>query len=198
MNEERMRKHANKLTTGEKAIAEIRPGERIFISSGSAVPSGLLPFLVDKNAPIGDNQIIHLLTLGEAPYADPKFEGTFRHNALFIGPNVRRAVTEGRADYTPIFLSEIPALIKKRQIPIDVALISVTPPDENGNCSIGTHVDIAPAAIDAARLVIAHRADGETARLTVSDWKSDTEPGGPIGQAMMFNFIELQPYLAAE
>ena len=155
MNDTWKNHYHDKLTTGKEAIAEIRPGDRIFISSGSAVPTGLIPFLVHEDAPVGDNQIVHLMTLGDAPYVDEKFAGVFRHNALFIGPNVRKAVSEARADYTPIFLSEIPNQVRNRRIPIDVALISVTPPDAQGNCSLGTHVDMAPAAVEAARLVIA-------------------------------------------
>ena len=144
-----------KLVTAKEAIGRIRRGDRILLSSGSAAPTGLLPYLVAPDAPTGDSEILHLLTLGEAPYCDPKFEGRFRHNALFIGPNVRRAVVEGRADYTPVFLSEIPRLIRERHIPIDVMIVSVAPPDEHGYCNLGPHVDIAPAGIEAARLVIA-------------------------------------------
>jgi acyl-CoA hydrolase/GNAT superfamily N-acetyltransferase len=145
----------DKIVAAGRAIAHIRRGDRILISGGSTVPLGLLPHLVDEKAPTGDNEILHLLTLGAAPYVDPQCESRFRHNALFIGSNVRQAVTEGRADYTPVFLSEIPQMIRQRHIAIDVALISVTPPDRNGYCSLGPEVDITPAAIDAAKLVIA-------------------------------------------
>ncbi len=155
MNENWKIRCGRRIVTGAEAISHIRPGDRIFVSSGSAVPLGLLPFLVAENAPLGDNPILHLMTLGDAPYVEPRFEGVFRHNALFIGANVRTAVSQARADYTPVFLSEIPNLVKRRLIPIDVALISVTPPDDAGACSLGTHVDMAPAAIAAARLVIA-------------------------------------------
>lgn len=142
------------LTTPEKAVGLIRRGERIWISSGSAVPQGMIRALVADNAPIGDNEIIHLLTLGDAPYTRPELKSRFRHNALFIGPNVREAVHEGRADYTPIFLSEIPGQIRAGRIPIDVAILSVTPPDADGFVSVGTHLDIANAAVSVARVVI--------------------------------------------
>lgn len=145
----------NKLMPLARAIAMIRKGEHIHVSDGSATPLGLFPGLVDPDAPLGDNEIIHLLTLGDAPYVRPEFTDRFRHNALFIGPNVRDAVVEGRADYTPVFLSEIPNLIRSRRIPVDVSIVSVTPPDADGYCSLGTHIDISPAAIEAARLVIA-------------------------------------------
>ncbi|MCB9858369.1 MAG: GNAT family N-acetyltransferase [Phycisphaerales bacterium] len=144
----------DKFVSPEEAISKIRRGDRILLGSGSVAPVGLLPYLVSEKAEAGNCEILHLLTLGPAPYAAPEFERRFRHNALFIGPNVRRAVAEGRADYTPVFLSEIPPMIRNRQIPIDVFIVSVAPPDENGYCNLGSHVDIAPAGIDAASVVI--------------------------------------------
>lgn len=149
------RRCGRKLVEPPRAIAMIRPGETIFCSSGSAAPLGMYPHLCDESAPLGDNTIFHLLTLGDAPYVHPRFSGRFRHNALFIGPNVREAVADGRADFTPVFLSEIPGLIRSRRIEIDVAVISVSPPDEDGWCSFGTHIDIAPAACETARLILA-------------------------------------------
>jgi acyl-CoA hydrolase/GNAT superfamily N-acetyltransferase len=115
----------------------------------------MLAFLCDLKAPLADHKVYHLLTLGDAPYTRPEFAGRFRHNALFIGPNVRQAVVEGRADYTPVFLSEIPGLIRSGRIRLDVAIVSVSPPDQDGFVTFGPHVDIAPAACEACRLVIA-------------------------------------------
>ncbi|GMU84231.1 MAG: GNAT family N-acetyltransferase [Phycisphaerales bacterium] len=148
-------RYADKVCSAESAIAKIRPGDTIYLSAGSAAPVGLLPALVSPTAPTVDNRIVHLLTLGDAPYARPEMAGRFRHNALFIGPNVRAAVSDGRADYTPVFLSEIPGLIRKGRIPIDVCLLNVSPPDEDGLCTLGTHIDIAPAACAVSRLIIA-------------------------------------------
>ncbi len=145
----------NKLMPLPRAIALIRRGESIHISDGSATPLGILPALVADDAPLGDNVITHLLTLGEAPYVRPEFASRFRHNALFIGPNVRPAIADGRADYTPVFLSEIPRLFRSGRIPIDVSIISATPPDRYGFVSLGTHVSISRAAVESARLVIA-------------------------------------------
>ena len=145
----------HKILTASAAVALIRRGEHLFLSDGSATPLGILPALVAPDAHLGDHEITHLLTLGDAPYARPEWAGRFRHNALFIGPNVRQAVSEGRADYTPVFLSEIPHLIRQRRIECDVAIISVTPPDDEGWCSLGTHVSIIPAALSMARLIIA-------------------------------------------
>ncbi len=95
------------------------------------------------------------MTLGAAPYVEPKFQHYFRHNAFFVGSNVREAVAERRADYTPVFLSEIPALFKRRCFHLDVALIQVTPPDAHGFCSLGVSVDIVKPATESADIVIA-------------------------------------------
>lgn len=145
----------DKLVSLKKAIAMIRRGDHIHLSDGSATPLGIIPGLVADDANLGDNEILHMLTLGDAPYVRPEFADRFRHNALFIGSNVREAVTAGRADYTPIFLSEIPALIRSGRIPIDVSIVSVSPPDSEGYCTFGTHIDINPAATSMARVVIA-------------------------------------------
>ena len=102
-----------------------------------------------------DTEIVHLLTVGAAPYVENKFRHRFRHNAFFVGSNVREAVAEGRADYTPIFLSEIPALFKRRRFHLDVALVQVTPPDAHGFCSFGVSVDIVKPAAESADVVIA-------------------------------------------
>lgn len=161
-------RYADKVSSPDAAIARIRPGDTIYLSAGSAAPLGLIPGLISPNAPTVDNRITHLLTLGDAPYARPEFAGRFRHNALFIGPNVREAVADGRADYTPVFLSEIPGLIRNGRIPIDVSLINVSPPDGDGMCTFGTHVDLAHAACSVSRLIIAQvnanmpRTNGDT------------------------------------
>jgi acyl-CoA hydrolase len=98
---------------------------------------------------------LHILTLGVAPYAASKYSGRFRHNAFFIGSNVRDAVLQGEADYTPVFLSEVPRLFRSGRVRIDVALIQVSPPDRNGYCSYGIAVDVVKAGAESAKLVIA-------------------------------------------
>ncbi|MBI5863064.1 MAG: hypothetical protein HZB38_00855 [Planctomycetes bacterium] len=144
-----------KLTSAARAIEKIRPGDSVFLSAGSASPRGIYPALMSPQAATSDVRITHLLTLGEAPYVAPEYAARFRHNALFIGSNVRAAVAEGRADYTPVFLSEIPGLIRAGRIPVDVAIVSVSPPDSEGNCSFGTHIDLNPSACEMARTIIA-------------------------------------------
>ncbi|MBI4718018.1 MAG: GNAT family N-acetyltransferase [Planctomycetes bacterium] len=147
-------RYAEKVTTAERAVAGIRHGQRVFIGSGAAEPQSLVTAL-SARADISDTEIVHILTLGVATYAEPRLGGRFRHNAYFIGPNVRHAVAEGRADYTPIFLSEIPALFRGGRVVIDTALICVSPPDEHGYCSYGVSTDIVKAAAESARVVVA-------------------------------------------
>lgn len=148
-------RYANKITTPEKAVKSIQRGRRIFIGSGAAEPNHLIEALISHGDHLADNEIVHLLTLGKAPYTEPGLQKRFRHTAFFIGPNVREAVQQGRADFMPVFLSEIPQLIRSRRVRVDVALIEVSPPDRNGYCSLGVSVDIVRAAVDCADLVIA-------------------------------------------
>lgn len=145
----------SKIATPEAAIASIPRGRRILVGSGAAEPSILAQGLVAHGAHLADNEVVHLLTLGKAPYVEAGLESRFRHTAFFIGENVRKAVQEGRADFMPVFLSEIPALIRSRRVRIDVALIHVSEPDRHGFVSLGVSVDIVRAAVDSAELVIA-------------------------------------------
>src|SRR6185437_12018597 len=114
-----------KLATPEQAMRAVLAGRRIFIGSGAAEPSVLVDAMVTHGAHLADNEIVHLMTLGPAPYVAPEHASRFRHTAFFIGANVRSAVQEGRADFMPVFLSEIPRLITSRRVRIDVALIQV-------------------------------------------------------------------------
>lgn len=148
-------RYASKRATADEAVCRIPPGRPILIASGAAEPVGLVEALGRQAGHFSDNTIVHLMTLGPAPYVDPKSAEHFRHNAFFIGANVRTAVHDGRADYTPVFLSQIPSLIRARRMPVDVALIQCTPPDKFGYVNVGVSVDIVMAAIEAARLVIA-------------------------------------------
>jgi acyl-CoA hydrolase/GNAT superfamily N-acetyltransferase len=148
-------RYAAKLTTAEAAVRSIQPGRRILIGSGAAEPNVLVDALARHGAHLADNEIVHLMTLGPAPYVAPGLERRFRHTAFFIGQNTRKAVQEGRADFMPVFLSDIPRLIASRRVRIDVALIQVSPPDAHGYVSLGVSVDIVRAAVDAADLIIA-------------------------------------------
>jgi acyl-CoA hydrolase len=143
-----------KLSASE-AVKIIKSGDRVFIHGVAAAPQTLIRAMTDRADEIKDVEIVHLHTEGSAPYADPEYFDSFRVNAFFVGSNVRRAVNDGRADYIPVFLSEIPALFRKRVLPLNIALINVSPPDRHGFCSLGVSVDIARAAVECADHVIA-------------------------------------------
>lgn len=144
-----------KLVTAAEAVRCVKRRQRVFVGSGAAEPQALVAALAARGGELADNEILHILTLGIAPYSDPCYRSAFRHNAFFIGPNVRAAVAEGRADYTPIFLSEIPRLFRSRRVALDVALIQVSPPDVHGFCSYGVSVDVVKAAAESASVVVA-------------------------------------------
>jgi len=144
-----------KRTSADEAALKIPRGHRIFLGSGAAEPLAMVEALVRNADHFADNVIEHLMTLGPAPYVEPRYRENFRHNAFFIGANVRKAVHEGRADYTPVFLSQIPGHIRSGCMPVDVAIVQCSPPDEYGFVNLGVSVDITLAAIEAASLVIA-------------------------------------------
>ncbi len=147
--------YGDKLVTSADAVRKIRPGDRVFIGSACGEPQELVRAMAAAADNFADTEVIHVLTLGVAPYAQPRYIDNFRPNAFFIGNAVRDAVNTARADYTPIFLSQVPELFKSRRLPIDVALIMISPPDNYGNCSLGVSVDITKSATDSARVVIA-------------------------------------------
>jgi acyl-CoA hydrolase/GNAT superfamily N-acetyltransferase len=139
----------------DDALSKIKPGSRIFISTGCAEPQFLVRNLSRFPENIADTEILHLISLNVSPYTNAKFHDMFRLNTFFIGRAAREAVGHGEADYTPIFLSEIPKIIKTGRLHIDVALVQVTPPDAYGNCSLGMSVETVKAAIEHASYVVA-------------------------------------------
>ncbi|MCG8405033.1 MAG: GNAT family N-acetyltransferase [Phycisphaerales bacterium] len=147
-------KYPDKVATAQYAVGHVKHGQRIFVGSGAGEPQSLVEALSSRED-LSDTEIMHILTLGVATYAEPRFGDSFRHNAYFIGQNVRKAVAEGRADYTPIFLSEISELFRSGRAIIDVALIQVSSPDEHGYCSYGVSCDVVKAAAESARMVVA-------------------------------------------
>ena len=118
-------------------------------------PHELLEALCNRSGELKNVDIVHIHTEGPAPYVEDKYRGIFHHNACFVGSNVRHALESGNADYIPLFLSEMPLLFKNEILPIDVAFISVSPPDKHGFCSLGTSIDITIGALESAKLVIA-------------------------------------------
>jgi len=147
--------YASSITTAEKAVQQIRPGQRVFLGTGCGQPQELVKALAARANDLSNTEIVHLLTIGEAPYAAKELADSFRTNTFFVAENVRNIIQEGMGDYTPIFLSDIPRLFSSGQHPLDAALIQVSPPDERGMCSLGISVDIVKSATENARTVIA-------------------------------------------
>jgi acetyl-CoA hydrolase len=144
-----------KVTTAEEAVKVIRSGDHLWVHAGCNNPEELIRAMTARADELEGVEVAHLLTFGSADYADPKFAKSFRHRALFTGGNVREAVNDGRADYVPVFLSEIPKLIYSGIQKVDVALIHVSLPDEHGFCSYGVGVECTKAAAERAKTVIA-------------------------------------------
>jgi 4-hydroxybutyrate CoA-transferase len=138
----------------EEAVRAIQSGQRVFLTGNCSVPEVILAALVDYAPELKDVEIVQLLTLSAGEYVKPEMEGHLRVNTMFISADVREAVGAGRADFTPVFLSEVPRLLRE-ELPLDVALIHVSPPDEHGFCSYGVEVGVTKTAAEAARMVIA-------------------------------------------
>ncbi len=157
--EEIKKLYPEKFLPEEKIFSRINRGDKIFIGTACGEPQYLVNALVNyaESYPKAffDAEVIQVWTLGVAPYTDVKFKSNFRHNSFFIGNNTRNAVNAGLADYTPIFLSEVPNIIQRKLVEIDVALIQTSAPDDHGYLSLGISVDIVKAAIESANLVIA-------------------------------------------
>ncbi len=139
----------------EEAVSVIKSGDHVFIHSVAAAPQHLINAMTARAPELRNVEIVHLHTEGEAPYVSPEYSASFRTKSLFVGANVRKAVATGEADYIPVFLSEIPALFRKRILPLNVAMVQVSPPDKHGFCSLGVSVDISRAGVEMADHVIA-------------------------------------------
>jgi len=177
--------YRSKCMSASEALQAVRSGARVWIQSGCGTPSRLVDALVARAPAVRDVEVIHMMTLGAADYTKPEYEGRFRHRGLFLGANVREAVAAGRADYTPIFLSEIEALFETGAMPLDVVLMHVSPPDAHGFVSLGTTVDCTITAARCAPIVIAEvndqmpRTHGETF-IHVSHISSIVETSHPL------------------
>jgi acyl-CoA hydrolase len=128
---------------------------RVFVQTAAAAPQQLISALVERAPDLRGVEIVHMHTEGSAAYAEPKYQDSFHACVMFVGQNMREAVNSGRADYIPVFLSEVPRLFRQKILPLDVALLNVSPPDRHGYCSLGISVDVARAASDSARILIA-------------------------------------------
>lgn len=146
---------SEKIVSADEAVEGIASGMRVYVHSAAATPRALVAALTRRAAELRGVRVTHIHTEGDAPYLAPELGDSFRHEALFVGPNARAAVNEGRADYIPMFLSEIPALFSQGRLPIDAALLNVSLPDAHGYCSLGVSVDCSYAAAMHAGVVIA-------------------------------------------
>lgn len=147
--------YQSRITTAEQAVRIIQSGNRVFLSGNVSVPQKLLLALVEYAPNVNDVEICQALTIASADYVKPEMEGHLRVNSMFISPNIRQAVQEGRADFTPVLLSEFPLLFKRGFLPLDVALIHVSTPDEHGFCSLGVEVGLTKSAAECAKVIIA-------------------------------------------
>lgn len=168
-----------------EAVSLIRSNQTVFVHGGAATPNALLSALVERAGQLENVELVHLHTIGPATYADPRLKASFRVTNLFVGENVRARMDFDQVDYLPCFLSEIPQLFRSGRKRIDVALISLSPPDSHGYCSLGTSVDVARAAVDAAGVVIAQ----------VSRQMPRTHGGGLIHVSKVDRFIEVDDSL---
>ncbi|MBM9613991.1 GNAT family N-acetyltransferase [Desulfobulbus rhabdoformis] len=148
-------KYNDMIATPDQALSHLKAGQRVFIGTGCGAPQELIAAMTKRARGLTNVEVIQLITKGDAPYANKKMSDSFAINAFFISSNVRSVIQEGFGDYTPILLSDVPKLFDSGSLPIDVALIQVTPPDINGRVSLGISVDIVRSAIDNASLVIA-------------------------------------------
>lgn len=147
--------YRSRVTTAEEAVRAIKPGNRVFMTGNVSVPQKLLAALVDYAPELHDVEVCQALSVGPADYVRPGMEKHIRVNSLFISANVRQAIWEGRADFTPVLLSEFPLLFKNKVLPVDVALVHVSPPDEHGFCSFGVEVGLTKSPAESAKIIIA-------------------------------------------
>ncbi len=147
--------YKKKLVSAEEAVSDIKSGQRVYISGNAATPYVLVKSLAARKDELKDVELVHVLLLGDDPFSRPEMQGHFRHNSLFVGPADRKAINEGRADYVPIFLHQIPNLFYSGQMPLDVALLHLSSPDEHGFMSYGVEVLCSKAAAETAKKVIA-------------------------------------------
>lgn len=182
-------RYKDKLVSAEEALSHVKSGDRVIVGHACGEPPTLVEALVARAPELHDVEVVHMVAMGPAKYAQPGMEKSFRHNALFVGATTRKAVEEKRADYTPCFFSEIPRLFREKILPVDVVLFQVTPPDEDGFCSFGVSADYTVAAAECAHLVIAQmnncmpRTNG--AKIHLDSIQYIVEKNEPI--------IELQP-----
>lgn len=150
-----LKRFSDRIKTPAEAIQHIKSGDRLFMTGNCSVPQALLHALVDHAPELDGVELVQLLAVSGPDYTAVELQGHLRVNTMFISPNVRPAVQDGRADFTPVFLSEVPLLFANGVLPLDVALIHVSPPDEHGFCSLGVEVGVTKTAANSAKFIIA-------------------------------------------
>lgn len=194
--------YQQKLTSADEAVKVIRSDTRIYLGGGAGVPQVLERAMTRRAADLRDVEVVHVLTLAGETYLAPKYRDAFRHRALFIGPNARGMVQQGFAEYAPVFLSEIPRMFHDGTLPIDVAMIQVSPPDEHGFCSFGVEVGVTMRAAEHARVIVAEvnprmpRVHGE-AFIHVEQLHHIIEVDYPIPQIPLRDFSDEQNRIGA-
>lgn len=146
--------YQSKLRTADQAVSLIQSGDRVVVGHACGEPSYLIDTLISQAERLENVEIVHMVAMGQAAYCAPEMASHFRHNAIFVGGTTRKAVAEGRADFTPCFFYQVPSLFENGSLPVDVALIQAAPPDENGNMSLGVSVDYTLRAAQSAKTVI--------------------------------------------
>jgi 4-hydroxybutyrate CoA-transferase len=193
--------YSKKLRSADDALRCVQSGMRVYIQPGCAEPETLVEALMRRGPELHEVEIVHMMTMGCAPYVAPEMAGHFRHNAVFIGGNVRDAINDGRADYTPIYLSEIEDLFESGAMPIDVALLQVSTPDRHGFCSLGVGVDTSLTAAKCARMVVAQineqmpRTYGDSF-IHISELEAVVESSRPLCAMKRAQVTELQTAIA--
>jgi acetyl-CoA hydrolase len=147
--------YKSRVVTPQEAVKAVKSGNRVFLTGNVSVPQKVLAALVEYAPQLQNVEICQALTVGSADYVSPEMEGHLRVNSIFISANIRKAVHEGRADFTPVLLSEFPLLFKRGLLPLDIAMIHVSPPDEHGFCSLGVEVGLTKTPAESARIIIA-------------------------------------------
>lgn len=149
------KQYREKVVGAKDAVKAVKSGDRVFLTGNCSVPKKILSALVDRASELEDIEINQALTIGSADYVSPEMEGHLRVNTMFISHNTRQAVQEGRADFTPVLLSEFPLLFKENHLPVNAAFVHLSPPDQHGYCSFGVEVGLSKSAAESAEIIIA-------------------------------------------
>ena len=195
-----------KYVSASEALSVIRSGHRVFVHGSAMTPVYLLNELAKESGRLRDVEMVSITIHGDIDVCKPEYAGNFHMNSMFVSASIRQAVAEGRADYIPVFLSEIPELFKRNILPLDVAIVQVSVPDEHGYCSLGVSVDVARSAVNTAKHVIAQvnpnapRTHGDgmihASRLHAMVWCEDPMPESTYAEKVTEKELRIGKYIA--